>query len=241
MKRFSQRFCLIAALAFLGLASRAGASPVGTVSLTNCTPGGGVVITATTITWLPVAGTNLGCIATGLPTSVSYSGGTFTSGTGTISDLPAGSLNPFMVLAGGGLDFSLTSFEAPTPTNGICSTTIGLASGLSCVTFAGSPFLFVSEGTTTSLSLIANGVATDTGDASTSSYLGLFASQLPVTTAQIAAAIDAGGSITSTYSATLVVGNGGGSGGSMPEPSTLALLSVGLAMAGIPRKRFGKR
>jgi hypothetical protein len=247
MKRFNQRFCLIAVLAFLGLASRAGASPVGTVSLTNCTPGGGVVISATTITWLPSAGVNLGCIATGIATSVSYSGGTFTSGTGTISDLPAGSVNPFMVLAGGGLDFSLSSFEAPTPTNGVCSTTIALASGLSCVTFVGSPFLLTSDGTTTALSLTALGVATDTGDASTSSYLGLFTSQLPVTTAQIAAAIDADGSITSTYSATLVVGagtgggGGGGGGGSMPEPSTLALLSVGLAMAGIPRKRFGKR
>jgi hypothetical protein len=241
MKLFNQRFCLVAALAFLGLASRAGASPVGTVSLTNCTPGGGVVITATTITWLPVAGTNLGCIATGLPTSISYSGGTFTSGTGTISDLPAGSTNPFMVLAGGGLDFSLTAFQAPTPTNGVCSTTVALASGLSCVAFVGSPFLFISQGTTTSLSLITDGVATDTGDSSTSSYLGLFTSQVPVTTAQIAAAIYAGGSLTDTYSATLLVGNGGGSGGSMPEPSTLGLLSVGLALAGIPRKRFGKR
>lgn len=241
MKLFSQRFYLVAALAFLGLAGRAGASPVGTVSLTNCTPGGGIVITASTITWLPSAGVNLGCIATGLPTSVSYSGGTFTSGTGTISDLPAGSINPFMVLAGGTLDFSLSSFEPPTPTNGVCSTTVALTSGLSCIAFVGSPFLLTSDGATTSVSLITNGVATDTGDSSTSSYLGLFTSQLGATTAVTAAAIDAGGSIDSTYSATLVVGAGGGSGGSMPEPSTLALLSVGLALAGIPRKRFGKR
>jgi hypothetical protein len=241
MKLFSQRFFLVAALAFLGLASRAGASPVGTVSITNCTPGGGVTISGTTITWLPSAGVNLGCIATGLPTSISYSGGTFTSGTGTISDLPGGSINPFMVLAGGALDFSLSAFEAPTPTDGVCSTTIALAAGHSCVAFVGSPFLFTSDGVSTSLSLITLGTATDTGNSSTSSYLGLFTSQFGETTAAIAAAIDAGGSLTDTYSATLIVGPGGGGGGSMPEPSTLALLSVGLALAGIPLKRFGKR
>src|ERR1700690_578221 len=139
MKRSNQRLYLLAALVFLGLSSRASADPVGTASITNCTPNGGITISATTITWLPVAGTNLGCIATGIPTSISYSGGTFTSGTGVISDLPGGSINPFMVLAGGLLDFSLTSFAAPSPTDGICSTSVALASGRSCVAFVGSP------------------------------------------------------------------------------------------------------
>ena len=221
----------------LALTGSALANPIGTAAITNCTPDGGTTISATTITWLPLAGANLGCIATGLPTSISYSGGTFTSGTGTISDLPAGSTNPFLVLAGGALDFSLTSFSAPTPTDGVCSTSVALASGHSCVVFVGSPFLLISEGTSTVLTLIANGLATDEGNSSTSQYTGLFSSQFSSTTAGIASTIDEGGSITSTYSATLTLG----SGPAVPEPSTLAFLSVGLALAGIGRKRFGKR
>jgi hypothetical protein len=232
MRNFQKQFYLLAGV--VCLSAIASASPIGEASITNCTPGGGVTVTATTITWLPSAGTNLGCIATGLPTSISYSGGTFTSGTGTISDLPAGSINPFMVLAGGGLDFSLSSFQTPTPTNGICSTTTALASGLSCITFAGSPFLLISQGGSTAISLIALGVATDTGNGSTSNYQGLFTTQVPVTTAQIAAAIDAGGSIQNTYSATLIVGT--------PEPGTISMFLLGgVALLGIGRKRFGKR
>ena len=233
MKRSNQRLYLLAALVFLGLSSRASADPVGTASITNCTPNGGITISATTITWLPVAGTNLGCIATGIPTSISYSGGTFTSGTGVISDLPGGSINPFMVLAGGLLDFSLTSFAAPSPTDGICSTSVALASGRSCVAFVGSPFLFVSQGASTVLALTANGVATDTGDATTSNYTGLFSSQFNSTTAAIAAVIDAGGSISNTYSATLTLGTGTAA----PEPSTLLLLSSGLAGLGFMKRK----
>src|ERR1035438_7767958 len=88
---------VVTCLVFTGVAS---ASPLGTANISNCTPNGGVTVSATTITWLPAAGANLGCIATDPPTSISFSGGTFTSGTGTISDLPAGSTNPWVVLGG---------------------------------------------------------------------------------------------------------------------------------------------
>jgi hypothetical protein len=232
MKDFKKHIYLLAGVACFSVI--ASASPIGQASITNCTPGGGVQVTAVSITWLPVAGTSLGCIATGIPTSITYSGGTFTSGTGTISDLPGGSINPFMVLAGGLLDFSLSSFQAPAPTNGVCSTTTALASGLSCVTAVGSPFLLISQGTSTAISLITLGVATDTGNSSTSPYQGLFTTQLPVTTAQIAAAIDAGGTVSNTYSATLIVGT--------PEPGTVSMFLLGgVALLGIGRKRFGKR
>jgi hypothetical protein len=230
---------LLAAIAFLGLSTYASANPTGVATITNCTPGGGVTISATTINWLPVAGVNEGCIATGLPTSISYSGGTFSSGTGIINDLPAGSLDPFLALAGGVLDFSLTAFETPASTDGICSTTVALASAHSCSAFVGSPFLFISQGASTAMAFTINGVVTDTGNSSTAPYTGLFSSTFGFTTAAIAATIHGGGSITSTYSATLTLGPGTGS--TVPEPSTLAILSIGSVLIGITRRRFGKR
>ena len=229
---------LLAGFAFLGLSNQAVASPIGTANITNCTPGGGFTFSATTINWLPPAGSGLGCIATGLPTSIAYSGGTFTSGTGTIEDLAGGAPGTFMLLAGGVLDYSLSAFAAPATTDGICSTTVALATGHSCIAFAGSPFLFTSQGATTAVSLDALGILTDTGNASTSPYSGLFTTQLIANTAAIASTIDAGGSITSTYSATLATGPAGSA--STPEPATFALLSTGVALLGIGRKRFGK-
>src|SRR5512135_798798 len=226
MNGLTKQMYLLGAIALLGISSSALATPVGSASITNCTPSGGVTVSATSIIWLPVAGTNLGCIATGLPTSISYSGGTFTSGTGTISDLPAGSLNPFMVLASGVLDFSLTAFGAVSPTDGICSTSVALASGHSCVTSLGSPFLLISQGASTAISLTTLGVLTDTGNGSHSPYFGIFTTQLALTTAQIAATIDGGGSITNTYSATLTT---------VPEPATLGFLGLGVVLLGIGR------
>lgn len=224
---------VVTCLVFTGVAS---ASPLGTANISNCTPNGGVTVSATTITWLPAAGANLGCIATDPPTSISFSGGTFTSGTGTISDLPAGSTNPWVVL-GGVLDFSLSAFVAPAPTDGVCSTSVALALGHSCITAIGSPFLLISQGATTAVSLIANGVVTDTGDASTSNYQGIFTTQLTVTTAQIAATLDGGGSVNTTYSATLSVEAPTGT----PEPGTISMFLLGgVALAGLGRKRFGK-
>ncbi len=240
MKHLTYRLYLAAGIAFLGLSSHAIASPIGEASISSCTPGGGVTMSAISIAWLPSAGSGLGCIATGLPTSIAYSGGTFTSGTGTIEDIPTGSPGTFLVLAGGVLDFSITGFGAPTSTDGICSTSVALASSHSCITFAGSPFLLVSQGASTAITFTPFGIVTDTGNGSTSSYTSLFTTQANANTASLAAVFDAGGSVTGTYSAILTMDGTGGTSG-VPEPATLSLLSVGLVLFGIGRKSFGKR
>jgi hypothetical protein len=69
------------------------ASPIGTANITNCLPAGGVSFSATKINWLQRAGMNLGCILTTVPTSISYSGGTFRSGTGFLSSSSAGMID----------------------------------------------------------------------------------------------------------------------------------------------------
>jgi hypothetical protein len=236
VKQFNHRLYVAVGITLLGLSSHALAGPIGTATITNCTPGGGVTISATSVTWLPSAGLNEGCITTGPPTSISYSGGTFTSGAGTINDLtfPVGATNPFLVLAGGVLDFSLTAFAPALPTDGVCSTTAALAAGHSCITAAGSPFLFTSDGATTSIEFTTLGVITDSGNSSTTPYQGIFTEQLITNTAALAATIDGGGSITNTYSATIVAVGA-------PEPATLVGLSVGLVLIGIRRQRVGPR
>jgi hypothetical protein len=138
-----------------------------------------------------------------------------------------------MTLAGGVLSFGLTAFQAPAPSDGICSTSVTLTSGHSCIIVAGSPFLLTSNGATTTVGLVALGTVTDTGDASTSLYKGLFTTQSGSSTDQIAANILAGGSQQNTYSATLIVG--------APEPGTVSMFLLGgIALIGIGRKRFGK-
>ena len=230
MKNLKYRAFLLGGVAVFGFSGLAVASPFGIASITNCADGGAMV-TSTTITWLPTAGPGLGCITLGLPTSLSYSGGTLTSGTGTIEDLPGGP-PPFISLAGGVLSFGLTAFQAPSPTDGICSTSTALASGHSCIVAVGSPFLLTSDGSTTTVTLVTLGTVTDTGNMSTAPWRGLFTTQSAFDTASIASTIDGGGSETNTYSATLLVGT--------PEPGTISMFLLGAALIGIGRKRFRK-
>jgi hypothetical protein len=233
MKNFKYRALLLAGVAVFGFSSLAMASPLGIASITNC-DGGGATVTATTITWAPTAGPGLGCISLGLPTSISYSGGTLNSpGTGTIEDLPAGP-PPFITLAGGVLAFGLTAFQTPVSTDGICSTSTALSAGHSCVVSVDSPFLLVSNGATTTVNLVALGIVTDTGDSSTAPYRATFSTNSNNDTAFIANEIDTGGAATNTYSATLIVGT--------PEPATVSMfLLAGIGLIGIGRKKFVKR
>jgi hypothetical protein len=256
MKNYKKLAYLIAGMAVIGLSGSAIAGPIGpsgSGTITNCTPAGGVTVTATTVTWAPSAGSGLGCIAAGLGTSIStFSGGGInSSSSGTISNLPPGG-GTFFTLTNGvdTLNFAFVAgnvitpgFTTPVTTDGICSTTTALALNHSCVVAANSPFLLTEDSGGTLVSLVlAGATVTDTGNGGTSFYTANFSTQDNRTTAQIANTIDPtssgcptcqGSSITDTYSATLTVGT--------PEPATLAGLGAGLVLIGLGRKRFGKR
>jgi hypothetical protein len=221
---FNGRLALLVILC-MGLTGMAMATPIGALNIANC-PGGGVTVNLTTITWLPtgtVAGT--GCIDTGIGTSVSYSGGTLGGGAvGNIQDLTSPTtfpVNNFMTFTGTPLDFILAALPAATATNGTncASTTVGQ----SCVVFAGSPFLLTNEGSFgTAVSLTAMGTATD-GSGPASNWSGTFTTQVPQTPSAIQSTITAGGSVTSTHSASFTVTS------VVPEPGTISLALFGLA------------
>ena len=74
MTNLKRLLCLSAGFIFFGVSNHAIASPVGSVNISNCTPNGGLQFSATTFTWLPSAGSGLGCIAAGPSSSLVYSG-----------------------------------------------------------------------------------------------------------------------------------------------------------------------
>ncbi len=211
------------------------ASPIGQLNIANCS-GGGVSVTATTITWFPVgtvAGT--GCINTGLGTSVAFLGGTLGAGVaGNIKNLTAGggTVDQFMMFTGVStptvMDFMLTGLPAATATNGTncASTTLGQ----SCVTFAGSPFLLTNLGANTAVSLTALGTVSDANGLS--NWSGAYTTQLTQTVTSIQTTILAGGSVSSTYSAQFGVTIAG-----IPEPVTALLISSGLIALGLLKRR----
>src|ERR1700731_4417655 len=131
----SKFYMLVMGLAVLGCSSTARATAIGSLNTGICS-GGGITVTATTVTWLPSSGTGTGCIETGAGTSITYSGGTLSSGvTGNIKNLPASPLPLDDFMTFGTLDFVLAQL-GPGSGNTNCS---GLAMGSSCSVFAGSP------------------------------------------------------------------------------------------------------
>jgi PEP-CTERM motif len=249
MKNFKGQICILAGLiACFGITGTASATAVGMAQLTSClaAPGGlsGVLISSTQIIWSPngtVAGT--GCFNTGSPTTITSTQPTIISGdTGNIKDLSAGggAVDQFLtfVVPVANLDFVLTAFGPTGTTSTACDSTIGD----SCIVVPGSPFELtnttggVEVGFTTLGTIVDGGVM--------SNWVGLFTTQVSMigareTAAEVQSLILAGGSISSTYSATLTVN---GTSSSVPEPSTASMLILaGVGLIGIGRKRFVKR
>ena len=248
MKGFKKQIYILAGIAFFGITGTASAAAIGMAQLTGClaSPGGlsGVLISGTAITWSPngtVSGT--GCFNTGSPTSITSTQPTIISGdTGNIKDLTAGggAVDQFLtfVVPVTNLDFVLTGFGATTTNSTACDTTLGD----SCIVAPGSPFELKNTSGGVELDFTVLGTIVDGGV--TSNWVGLFSSQLGMvgvreTASDVQNAILGGGSISSTYSATLDVNaipNG------TPEPGTASMvLLAGACLIGIGRKRFVKR
>ena len=210
----------VGAAVFFSLIPTASAGAIGMLNEANCS-GGGVIVDATTITWLP-AGTvgGTGCIDTGLGTALTYSGGILGPGVaGNIADLsPGGIVDDFMTFSGTTLDFVLDGFTSPATTNGTnCAST---TTGQTCIAVAGSPFLLTNLGSgDTAVSLTAYGTILDGG--TTSYWSGSFTTQLTTTPGTVETVILAGGSVTSTQSAQFLVST-------VPEPASLGLIGAGL-------------
>lgn len=223
---FSMLKVLVVAAVFCIVAS---ASPIGHLSVANCT-NGGVLVTLTTIDWYPPPGGGSGCDQTGGTTSVVYSGGTLTGGVqGTILDLTAGggAVPDFMTFVGNaGLHFDLT-FIGPGVSSTVCAATLN--SNLpACSVAAGSPFILAPTTTGTSVTLSAGGNARDASG--TGPWSGAFTTQIAgLTPAQVQSSILAGGVQNSTWSGDFLVG--------VPEPLTLSLIGSGLIAMGLLRRR----
>jgi len=230
-----------AVVLFFGMANPALASPIGNLNIANCA-GGGVTVTGTSITWLPVGTVSgTGCIDTGVGTNVAYSGGTLGPGViGNILDL---------VFAPGSHDMFMTFPAPPIPVMDFVETTVGpgdpntncnlVASPgtpQTCSVFAGSPFIlsFVSP-TRTAISLAVGGTVADaTG---TSAWIGVFTTQLDKSASTIQSDINGGGSESTTHSASFILT-------AVPEPGTVSILGTGLLLIGLAvfrRRIFGAR
>ncbi len=168
---------------------------------------------------------------TGTPTSITFTGSSGFLGvgvTGSIKDLPPGSLNDFMTFTGNpDLHFDLQGI-GPGPGNTNCA---ALAPFESCAAFAGSAFALTlaADGVQTTVSLRAFGIVTDTTGAA--NWNGSFSVTIPdLTPAQIQALINGGGSITSTDSGSFTLT-------AIPEPATVAMTGMALMALGLARRR----
>jgi PEP-CTERM motif len=201
------------------------ASPVGTLTTDSC--GGGVTVTAGLVDFLPPGGTN-GCIITGTTTGITYSGGFMGSGvTGTVGDIPGGSATDFIAFAAHPtLHFNLLGLGPGSGTD-VCT---GLGIGQSCSVVIGSPFvLTLQAGGTTQVFLRLFGVAFDASGSSL--WDGGFTVNLSgQTPAAIQATILGGGSVTSTHAGNFTLT-------AIPEPGSIALMGVGMALFAAIRRR----
>jgi hypothetical protein len=219
-------FLSLAVLASACFAPSASASVIGHLTFANC-DGGGVTVTITTVTWLPLANVGTGCIAAGLGTNVTFD-------SGSIAPADHGTVNNLAPLSGntGFLTFTGVTFDAeligPGVTNLACSA--AMAPGPSCSVLLNSPFILTPGDAGTVITLGVSGLAND-ASSTNSPWNGIFSTQIAnETPKQIQDAFNAAGSFTATYS---FDGNVG-----IPEPVSLALIGGGLvALAGLKRRK----
>jgi len=246
MKILGTTRCLGLAM-FLATAGLSSASIVGHLSEANCS-GGGVTVTATTITWLPAADPGFGCISTGITTDLTWSGGgSLGPGVnGEIKNLvfaPNVNVDDFMVfpappIAASSLDFVLTSLPGATGSDGVCTTSgTGVTNvGDSCTLIAGyTPFLLTYNGivggvANTTITALAGGTVADPNDHSMSTWGGNFHTSLTMTPAQIEEAFLTTGHVSSTQAGDFDV-----SAASVPEPGSLLLMGAGAGLIGLAK------
>jgi hypothetical protein len=217
----------------VALTTTASAAPMGLLQLSS--GGTGVVVTATTIDWLP-AGGGVGTMVTDAGTNVIYTGGALVGGgvPGTITDLPPVPTPNFMTFAGHPLVFGLSGI-GPGSANDCGNPGSGfVASGSCSFTAFGSPFILtVIDSDTTSVALGAFGLVTE-GDGF-SNWDGSFSTQLQLSVAQIYDAIYAPGGrgfVQSGYSGEFDVEIT-----QVPEPASMILLGLGVTAAAVRLRR----
>ena len=233
----------LAVLALATLPPSASAATIGELSVGNCS-GGGVVVTITTIDWLPANQ----CLQAGIPTNVTSGLGSIGSTSfGTINDLnslPSGNTTGFAgFMTFGAIELDLIAVGPGVLTS--CATNPGIGNSCS-IPLPGdgiSPFVLTQDAGGTSVSLSAYGTTFDTTDNVLSYWNGAFTTQLntsvlngDMSPAGIQARIVGHdgippGSVTSTYSGTFDIT-------AVPEPVSMALIGGGLiALAAIKRRK----